>query len=68
MDNFIDLLENSDDTSVEYYLPFVIARSISNNFYEPGYGWYDFDEEAFNDRLYDLLYEEISSQTSRKEN
>ena len=68
MDNFIDLLENSDDTSVEYYLPFVIARSLSHNFYEPRYGWYGFDEEAFNDRLFELLYEEISSQASRKEN
>ena len=68
MDNFIDLLENSDDTDVDNYLPFVIAKSLSHNFYEPQYGWYDFDEEAFNDRLYDLLYEEISSQTSRKEN
>ena len=68
MDNFIDLLENSDDTSVENYLPFVIAKSLSHNFYEPQYGWYGFDEEAFNDRLSDLLYEEILSQTSRKEN
>ena len=67
MDNFIDLLENSDDTDVDNYLPFVIAKSLSHNFYEPRYGWYDFDEEAFNDRLEELIYEELPSQTSGKE-
>lgn len=67
MDNLISLLDNSDYDMVEDYLPFVIARSIANNFYEPRYGWSDFNEEAFNDRLEELIYEELPSQTSGKE-
>ena len=68
MDNLISLSDNSDYAMVEDYLPHLIAKSLAHNFYEPRYGWYGFDEEAFNDRLFELLYEEISSQTSRKEN
>lgn len=51
-DDLSEALENYD---IEEAIAFDIGQNM--NFYEPQYGWNDFSTDAYNERLYDELYE-----------
>lgn len=55
-DKYFDMIDELDENSES--VEEMILYSIRNgSIYEPQYGWYGFDKSAFNDRLYDDLYE-----------
>lgn len=55
--NAISLIQYLDEYSIEGAICEKIADNF--NFVEPHYGWQDFDEQAFNDRLNDSLTTEV---------
>ena len=55
--NDIDEGYDIDSVKPDDFIPWYVAKDFDLT--EPYYGWYGFSEEAFNDRLYDELWDSI---------